>query len=98
MTFLPDEAVARLRDGAARPVLPDGRYELGEVIGQGGMGTVYGARDALLDRDVAIKVSSAIEANAELEARLRREALVLARLEHPGIVPVHDVGHLDDGR
>ena len=98
MTFLPDETVGRLRDVAARPVLPAGRYTLGRTLGRGGMGTVYAARDELLDRDVAVKVSNAPAPDSQLEARLRREAGVLARLEHPGIVPVHDAGQLDDGR
>jgi serine/threonine protein kinase len=98
VTFLPDDAVDRLKDVAARPVLPAGRYTLGRTLGRGGMGTVYAARDELLDRDVAIKVSNAPLAGSALEARLQREARVLARLEHPGIVPVHDAGRLDDGR
>jgi serine/threonine protein kinase len=62
------------------------------------MGTVHLARDNALDRDVALKVSNAMRADAALEARMRTEALVLARLEHPGIVPIHDVGTLPDGR
>jgi serine/threonine protein kinase len=98
VTFLPDETVGRLRDVAAQPVLPAGRYTLGRTLGRGGMGTVYAARDELLGRDVAIKVSNAPAPDSQLEARLRREADVLARLEHPGIVPVHDAGKLDDGR
>jgi serine/threonine protein kinase len=98
VTFLPDETVGRLRDVAARPVLPAGRYTLGRTLGRGGMGTVYAARDELLDRDVAVKVSNAPAPDSQLEVRLRREAGVLARLEHPGIVPVHDAGQLDDGR
>jgi serine/threonine protein kinase len=62
------------------------------------MGEVYRARDQLLDREVALKVL-AVEADAtRLAASLRREALILARLEHPGIVPVHDAGTLTDGR
>jgi len=56
------------------------------------MGTVYLAHDAELDRDVALKVIG------PLGARLSDEAKILARLEHPGIVPVHDVGILPDGR
>ena len=98
MTFLPDETVGRLRDVAAQPILPAGRYTLARTLGRGGMGTVYAARDELLGRDVAIKVSNAPAPDSQLEARLRREAGVLARLEHPGIVPVHDAGQLDDGR
>jgi serine/threonine protein kinase len=62
------------------------------------MGTVYRARDRLLDRDVALKVLRVDVAAPEAVARLRREAGILARLEHPGVVPVHDVGTLADGR
>jgi len=71
---------------------------LGGPIGRGGMGAVYAARDTLLDRDVAIKVSNAVAAGTGLDQRLRDEAQVLARLEHPGIVPIHDAGVLADGR
>lgn len=62
------------------------------------MGRVFAARDEVLGRDVAIKVSHAPAAGSDLDTRLRHEAEVLARLEHPGIVPVHDIGHLADGR
>ena len=60
------------------------------------MGIVFRGRDRELARDVAIKVTTwSTEADAD---RLRREARILADLEHPGIVPVHDVGQLPDGR
>ena len=60
------------------------------------MGVVFRGRDRELDRDVAIKVTAwSTAADAE---RLRAEARTLAALEHPGIVPVHDVGRLPDGR
>ena len=72
------------------------RYSLLEEIGRGGMGIVYRAEDAELDREVAIKVLSAGSA-AALE-RMQREARILARLEHPGIVPIHDSGTLPDRR
>jgi serine/threonine protein kinase len=62
------------------------------------MGTVYLATDNELGREVAIKVSSALTAPFDLETRMRTEAHILARLEHPGIVPIHDVGTLPDGR
>jgi len=85
------------------PELPE-RYELGEEIGRGGMGTVYRALDRRLGREVAIKVLAllpGLQADPDVldtAARLEREARILARLEHPGIVPVHDVGLLPDGR
>jgi serine/threonine protein kinase len=62
------------------------------------MGTVYRAWDRELGREVALKVLRADLADAGATARLEREARILAQLEHPGIVPVHDAGTLDDGR
>ena len=56
------------------------------------MGVVYLARDRELDRQVALKVLATAVADAESAERLAREARIIARLEHPGIVPVHDVG------
>jgi serine/threonine protein kinase len=97
MTNLSDGAVARLRDAVERPALP-ARYELVERIGAGGMGVVWRARDALLQRDVAVKVIAPHLVDEGFAERLWREARILARLEHPGIVPVHDVGELEDGR
>ena len=98
MTRLSDRAVDRLRDVARRPEPATDRYEIGALIGAGGMGAVYSAFDRLLQRDVAFKVSIGDAPGADLDARLRRESQVLARLEHPGIVPVHDAGQLADGR
>jgi serine/threonine protein kinase len=75
------------------------RYELLSILGRGGMGTVYLARDTALDRDVALKVLDLErEADPTIAARLAQEAHILGRLEHPGIVPVHDFGRLADGR
>ena len=98
MTRLADGAIARLREAATWPALPPDRYEIRRPLGRGGMGTVYAAWDRRLEREVAIKVSNAAAPSSDLEARLRQEARVLAHLEHPGIVPVHDAGLLDDGR
>jgi serine/threonine-protein kinase len=97
VTSLSDSAVARLRDAIERPVLPE-RFELAEIIGRGGMGVVWRARDAIMERDVAVKVIAPHLLDESFSARLKREARILARLEHPGIVPVYDVGVLDDGR
>jgi serine/threonine protein kinase len=60
------------------------------------MGAVYVARDLELGREVALKVVDTDDPAAG--ERMRREAQILARLEHPGLVPVHDVGTLSDGR
>jgi nitrous oxidase accessory protein NosD len=70
-----------------------GRYQLLEKLGQGGMGTVFRARDANLERPVAIKMLPEGSApDADAVARFRREARALARLSHPGIIQAHDSG------
>jgi serine/threonine protein kinase len=98
MTWLSDENVARLRNAADLPEPPNDRYDVIERIASGGMGTVYRVRDLVLDRDVALKVLGSAAPSPAERARMLREARVLARLEHPGIVPVHDAGTLADGR
>jgi serine/threonine protein kinase len=98
MRHLSDKALTRLRDGAELPDLGGTRYRLLGQIARGGMGVVYAAEDEKLERRVALKVLEVPGAGGELASRLMREARVLARLEHPGIVPVHDVGTLSDGR
>ena len=96
---LTDAALARLRELVDRPdVGADSRYEILERLGEGGMGAVYLARDRALEREVALKVLRAPEPDASERARILREARILASLEHPGIVPVHDAGVLPDGR
>jgi serine/threonine protein kinase len=96
VTWLSDAALDRLREPGDGPDLSGTRYELIGVLGRGGMSTVSRARDRELDREVALKVMA--PERAASVARLRTEARVLARLEHPGLVPVHDVGTLPDGR
>jgi len=75
-----------------------GRYELEELVGRGGMSSVYRARDTLLERSVAIKVlHEHYSADADYVERFRREARAAAQLSHPNIVTVIDRGE-DDGR
>jgi len=70
-----------------------GPYEILASIGVGGMGEVYKARDAKLNRDVAIKVlPDLFAADRERVDRFEREAQVLAALDHPNILPIHDFG------
>jgi serine/threonine protein kinase len=98
MKFLSDSALERLREGTEAPDLAGTRYRLLERIARGGMGVVYAAEDENLQRRVALKVLDVPGSDGDLANRLIREARVLAALEHPGIVPVHDVGTLADGR
>ncbi len=86
---LSDSVLDHLRTVAALPDLTGTRYELESEIGRGGMGVVYAAHDRQLDRRVALKV---------FDIALAGEAQLIARLEHPGIVPVYEAGTLPDGR
>ncbi len=86
-----------LRTIAATPAAPKllGRFEVIAKLGEGGMGAVYDAYDPQLDRRVAVKV---IRFAAETEARLRllREAQAMAKVAHPNVVTVYEVGHHGD--
>jgi len=95
-----DAALAHLRAVVDQPDLAGTRYEIVGPLGRGGMGSVWRAHDHQLERDVALKVLAFQDGSGseELSAQLLQEAKVLALLEHPGIVPVHDVGVLPDGR
>src|SRR5262249_39446377 len=85
-----DEAVR-----ASRPARV-GRYEVGEALGSGAMGVVYRARDPELDRAVAIKLVRTDASSASSGVRLLREAQAMAKLRHPNVVPIFDVGPADD--
>ena len=86
---LSDAVLRHLREVVDLPDLTGTRYQLEEEIGRGGLGVVYASRDTELDRRVAIKV---------MDAAWAGEARLIARLEHPGIVPVYEAGTLPDGR
>src|SRR6185503_10494574 len=74
-------------------------YEVLAVIGRGGMGEVYRARDSKLQRDVALKTLSAeFAADAERVARLEREATVIAALNHPHIAAIYGIEDHDAGK
>lgn len=89
-----DDSVSRI---AVRPPDPDfGRYKLIEELGRGGMGVVFKARDCQLNRLVAIKVVAEGKlATAGRQQRFLAETESAARLDHPGIVPLYDVGTHD---
>jgi serine/threonine-protein kinase len=79
--------------------LLNGRYRLDRIAGHGGMATVFEAHDAVLERKVAIKLlGRRHDATGVVEERFRREALAEARIVHPNVVAVHDVGVHEDGR
>ena len=73
------------------------QYQLKRVIGRGGMGSIYQARQTTLDRDVALKIiDSKISADQSFVERFEREAKVLAKLSHPNIVAIYDFGRTSD--
>jgi len=96
--WLPDSALDHLQEIAEQPDFSQTKYRVLSALGRGGMGCVYRGEDTELDREVALKVLSDPEPSPQALERLRQEARILARLEHPSIVPIHDVGSLPDGR
>jgi predicted Ser/Thr protein kinase len=72
-----------------------GQYRIVRLLGRGGMGAVYLARDLSLDREVAIKVVSTVAESQEMKERFRREARTAAKLSHPNIVPLHSFGDVE---
>jgi eukaryotic-like serine/threonine-protein kinase len=93
-------------DKAVLEPLPDdrigtvliGRYVIEEKLGEGGMATVYRARNTLVERPVAVKIMNRILANDEgLKERFRREAKNAAAVAHPNIIDIYDYGETDDG-
>jgi serine/threonine protein kinase len=95
---LSDRIVAKLQAEIQVPDLAGTRYSVVRQLARGGMGSVWLADDTVLNRRVALKVLDLVARADDLGARLLREARILAGLEHPGIVPVHDAGTLADGR
>ena len=77
----------------------DGRYRVDAVLGQGGMGTVYRARQLRTDRPVALKVlRPAVAAQPEVIRRFHNEARAAGMLEHPNTIRLFDSGDTDDGQ
>jgi DNA-binding SARP family transcriptional activator len=84
---------------APPPALLAGRYELGELIGEGGMGIVHLARDRALDRQVAVKrLRPGLPVDSPAVVRFLFEAKLTGQLQHPGIPAVHELGTLADGQ
>ncbi len=92
------------RDGAlldASRILPyrlNGRYRFQRLLGEGGMGSVFAAQDEKLERDIALKIiKPGFLGDPAMRTRLEREAKVVARIQHPGVTALFDVGELEDG-
>ena len=98
MKWISDSRLDHLRELATTPDFSGTKYRLLNELASGGMGTVYLAEDTELNRRVAIKVLHTPDLTSDVRQRMVREAQIIAGLEHPGIVPVHDVGELADGR
>lgn len=91
----PDDTLLDTRGGSAvsRELAGIGaRYRIGETIGRGGMGEVRIARDTRIDREVAVKLMRTKAPDEDNLSRFFREARVQGALEHPSVVPVHDLG------
>jgi WD40 repeat protein len=82
-------------DHAKLPSVDPASYALGLEVGRGGMGRVLAARDLRVGRPVAVK--ELLGRSPQLAARFEREARVTARLQHPGIVPIYEIGRWPDG-
>jgi eukaryotic-like serine/threonine-protein kinase len=94
-----DSPLSRSRADSKPPLPGDAaRYRFGEVLAEGGMGEVLLAHDEHIGREVAVKRIRALEPTAEELSRFLREARVQGRLEHPAVVPVHDLAIDRDGR
>ena len=78
---------------------PRARYELGSLMGRGGMGEVHRVRDHVLQRDMVRKtLRPELLHDARAMSRFTNEARITAHLQHPGVVPVYDIGVMEDGR
>jgi serine/threonine-protein kinase len=93
----PPRPLPPAKPGEAAPAAV-GRFRIDGELGRGGMGVVYRGHDPALDRAVAVKVLHAgLSADPALGRRFLEEARLAGRLQHPGVVPVHEIGRIDDG-
>ncbi len=99
------DSLVRIENSASEPASPSdasveriGKYEIVGLLGKGGMGAVYRAFDPFLEREVAIKVMlPQVAEDPEQKQRFEREARAVARLTHPNVVTVFDLGYHTDG-
>jgi tRNA A-37 threonylcarbamoyl transferase component Bud32 len=102
LSIRPEDTFASTRDGTSGVEdlgwrLPDAPLELRDTIGEGGMGIVHLGVQRSLDRKVAVKALRAERRTAESVEKLLSEAKITGRLEHPNVVPVHDIAIDEDG-
>jgi hypothetical protein len=94
---IPDTQAPTHGSATGTPRPPDARYRLKTLLGRGGMGEVWLAHDVRVDRDIAVKLMrGGASGDTDGVARFLREARVQGRLEHPSVVPVHDLGGEQD--
>jgi serine/threonine-protein kinase len=93
-----DETMIPSWGASSFAALPDPGYQLGALIGKGGMGEVLVAQDQRIGREVAVKRIRSREPSPDAVSRFLREARIQARLDHPAIVPVYELGSDADGR
>ncbi len=98
MTDLTNKKLEHLRSLVELPDLSGTKYRMIERVAAGGMGTVFLVQDIELDRRVALKILTLPDNSGQMAERMLREAKIVAQLEHPGIIPIHDVGRLPDSR
>lgn len=80
---------------ASKPKNLKDRYELGEVLGRGGMGVVYRATDKVMRREVALKTPLDVDNPAALDL-FYRECKVLASMVHPNVIGIYDIGEFEE--
>jgi len=95
-THCPEDNQA-LPEPSSLPYRVAGRHRLVRVLGEGGMGTVFAARDERLERDVAVKIIKGEHFNNDtVRLRFEHEARAVAKIDHPGVVAIYDSGELED--
>ncbi len=92
-----DPTLLEARPASLGPPRMTERYESRGVLGEGGMGEVRLVHDLTIGREVAMKVLLPHRTRSSQRERFMREALIQGYLEHPGVVPVHDIGSLPSG-